>query len=263
MIEINLLPKEYQKRKFKLTLEKNTIFVIGVGVAALILLMAYSYLFQVMPIDKISKNIIAYQQEESKFDPQIAKIDSLNNLKERIITRMSAIDILDRDRGTWIDICSDLGSRVSDYLWITEFKQLIAESAPAIKPASVDESSEAKPTPKQAVPQVVSNVRRGTIKGQSFSLNSIATFIIKLKKSPYFDNIELTSIKLVEVQNAEAYEFVINSNLIFNRTEKTTTENVALAGNVGAGSQFYSYRLARSLVLWRDVWILKTPKTKY
>jgi len=239
MIEINLLPKEYQKRKFSLTLEKNTIFVLGAGVAVLILLAAYTYLFQVMAISKIDKNIIAYQQEESKFDPQIAKIDSLKNLNDRIIQRMSAIEILDRDRGTWIDICSDLGSRISDYMWITEFKQVIAVPVPSAKPILPDEGSETKSTAKPAaVPQVQSSVRKATIRGQSFSLNSIATFIIKLKKSPYFSDIELTSIKLLGENNAEVYEFAINGNLIFNRTEKQTTEDVALAGNVSAGAQF-------------------------
>jgi Tfp pilus assembly protein PilN len=241
MIEINLLPKEYQKRKFKLTLEKNTIFVIGVGVAALLLLSIYSYLFQVIPIGKIGKDIISYQQEEKKFDPQIAKIDSLDNLKKNMIARVSAIDILDHDRGLWIDICSDLGSRVSDYLWITEFRQLIAEAAVVAKPPAMDESGGEARKPVANTPAaapVVAINNRATIKGQSFSLNSIATFIIKLKNSPYFNNIELTSVKLVDVQGAEAYEFVINSNLIFNRTEKNTTENVALAGNVSTGSQF-------------------------
>jgi Tfp pilus assembly protein PilN len=240
MIEINLLPKEYQKRKFKLTLERNTIYVAATGVIALILLAAYSFLFQAMPISKIGKNIIAYQQEESKFDPQIAKIDSLKNLQKMIMDRLTAIDILDRDRGMWIDVCSDLGSRISDYLWVTEFRQVIPEQSLTAKSPNLDEGNEAKPGAKAAkpAPQVQSNIRRASLKGQSFSLNSIATFIIKLKKSPFFNSIELTTIKLIEQNNAEAYEFTINCNLIFNRTENQTSENIALAGNVGAGAQF-------------------------
>lgn len=239
MIEINLLPKEYQKRKFKFSLEKNTIYVVAAGVVVLILLAAYTFMFQVMPINKIGKNIIAYQQEESKFDPQIAKIDSLENLKELIITRMTAIDILDRDRGAWIAVCSDLGSRVTDYLWVTEFKQLMPEIAINPKPGTnPEEGSAAKPGAKPAGPQVDLNLRKATLKGQSFSLNSIATFIIRLKKSPYFNNIELMNIKLTEQNNAEAYEFTINCTLNFNGTENQTTDNIALAGNVGAGAQF-------------------------
>jgi len=235
MIEINLLPKEYQKRKFKFSLEKNTIYVVAAGVVVLILLAAYTFMFQVMPINKIGKNIISYQEEESKFDPQIAKIDSLENLKKLIITRMTAIDILDRDRGAWIAVCSDLGSRVTDYLWITEFKQLIPELAIGAKPSgNPEEGGAAKP----AAPQIDLSIRKATIKGQSFSLNSIATFIIRLKKSPYFTDIELMNIKLTEQNNAESYEFTINCNLNFNGTENQTTDNIALAGNVGAGAQF-------------------------
>ena len=239
MIEINLLPKEYQKRKFKFSLDKNTIYVVAAGVAVLILLAAYTFLFQVMPINKIEKNIIAYQQEESKFDPQIAKIDSLENLNKLIVERLTAIDILDRDRGAWIAVCSDLGSRLADYLWITEFKQLIPEVAVSPKaPTNPDDGSQAKSAPKPAGPQVNANIRKATLKGQSFSLNSIATFIIKLKQSPYFTDIELMNIKMTDQNNAESYEFTINCNLNFNGTENKTTDNIALAGNVGAGAQF-------------------------
>jgi Tfp pilus assembly protein PilN len=239
MIEINLLPKEYQKRKFKFSLEKNTIYVVAAGVVVLILLAAYTFMFQVMPINKIGKNIVAYQQEESKFDPQIAKIDSLENLQKLIMTRLTAIDLLDRDRGAWIAVCSDLGSRITDYLWITDFRQLMPEAVISPKPGTnPDEGIETKPKTKPVAPPVDLSIRKATIKGQSFSLNSIATFIIRLKKSPFFNGIELMNIKLTEQNNAESYEFTINCNLNFNGTEKQTTDNIALAGNVGAGAQF-------------------------
>ena len=243
MLEINLLPKEYQKRKFRLSLEKNAIYVVGAGVGVLVLLGAYSFLFQIMPVQKIGKQIITYQQEEANFKPQIAKIDSLNELKQRIVTRMTAIDILDRNRDIWIDICTDIGSRISDYLWLTEFKQLVAEAPATAKPVSSEEG-EARPAQPQKGPAlgpIVPELKKATIKGRSFSLNSIATLIVRLKKSPHFKNIELTSIKLIEDQTAEAYEFVINSNLMLSKTEKAGIEDPAgggLAGSMTAGSQF-------------------------
>jgi Tfp pilus assembly protein PilN len=92
--------------------------------------------------------------------------------------------------------------------------------------------------PRNRGPQVNANIRKATLKGQSFSLNSIATFIIKLKQSPYFTDIELMNIKMTDQNNAESYEFTINCNLNFNGTENKTTDNIALAGNVGAGAQF-------------------------
>jgi Tfp pilus assembly protein PilN len=241
MIEINLLPKEYQKRRFKVALEKNTLYVAAAGVAVLLLLAAYTVLFQVIPDKSINKKILSYQNEAANFAPQIAKIDSLNNLKQRILTRMSAIELLDHGRSTWINILGDLGSRVSDYLWVTEFKQLVVEVAPP-KPQVMVEGEGNPDQPKKVVPQVAApkaeQLKKATLKGKSFSLNSIATLIVRLKKSPYFGNIELTSIKLVEERNAEAYEFTINSNLYLNRTEQQSTEKAVIAGNESAGAQF-------------------------
>jgi len=240
MIEINLLPKEYQKRKFKLALERNAVYVVIGGFGLLLILAAYTVIFQVMPARKVVDTINKYQAEAERFAPQSAKIDSLNALKSAILTRMSAINLLDRNRTVYIDLLSDLGSRVTDYLWLSEFKQLIAEAPtqlPRQQSMSEDEPARQMAKSGQAAPPTT-QPRKATIRGKSFSLNSIATFIARLKNSPYLANVELTSVRLVDEKNTEAYEFNINGNLILEETKQGSTEGGIPPGNTAAGTAF-------------------------
>ena len=62
MIRINLLPKEYQKKKLSLSLEKNTIYVVAGGAAILVLLAAYSFFGQYMQASKLNGEIAKAQQ---------------------------------------------------------------------------------------------------------------------------------------------------------------------------------------------------------
>jgi len=221
MIEINLLPREYRKRKFQITLEKNTLYVIGAGVAVLILLAAYSMFFQVIPGNDLDKKIMAAREEAAKFDAEIKLVNELTEKKNLMIARMGTIKVLDRDRDAWIKVISDLGGRIPDYLWLTDFEY------------AVQGESEQTNVPSMA-----------TIKGKSFSINSLATFLIRLKKSPHLNNIDLVSIKLVEEQGGtdvgayEAYNFTINCDLLLSGTKNAQTEKILASGKLAAGSEF-------------------------
>lgn len=240
MIEINLLPKEYQKRKFKLSLEKNALYVIFGGIGVLAVLAAYTIFFLVLPAGKVSATIEKYKAEAERFAPQTAKIDSLNQLKQAILTRMSAISLLDRNRTVYIDLLSDLGSRVTDYLWLNEFKQLISEAPQQLpKQQSMGEEEPGRQSAKPAQAAApTTQPQRAILRGKSFSLNSIATFIARLKNSPYLANIELTSVRLVEEKNAEAYEFVINGTLILEENKQESTGSGTASGQNIAGTAF-------------------------
>jgi Tfp pilus assembly protein PilN len=195
MIEINLLPKEYQKRKFRVTLEKNTLYVIGSGLLVLILLSAYSVIFQVLPSRDLSKKINEARIEAQNYDSEIALIKELTEKKNLILARMRTIEELDHDRDLWVKVISDLSSRIPNYLWLTNFsKQATAETEQA---AAAD-----------------GGLWHSKIEGKSFSINSLATFLIRLKKSPYLENIEITKIELdLALQQAKAYNFAINCDL--------------------------------------------------
>jgi Tfp pilus assembly protein PilN len=221
MLEINLLPKEYRKRKFRLELEKNALLVIGAGLAALIILASYSVFFQVIPARALDKKIAAARAENQNYEREIKLVNALTDQKNLIIARMSTIEVLDHDREVWVNVIADLGSRVPDYLWLVGVE-------PATKGAT-----DAQATSRQT-----------SIKGKSYSINSLATFLIRLKKSPYLNNVSLISIRLVEEQlpegsgSYESYHFTINCDLTLSSTEETQTEKMMTTGKLAAGSEF-------------------------
>lgn len=218
MIEINLLPKEYQKKKFGIKLEKNTLYVISGGIAALIVLFAYSLLFQVMPANSLDKKIENARIEAAKYDSEISLIKELKSKKNLILSRISTIEMLDRNRDAWVNVISDLGSRIPNYLWLTGFEQASGET------------NENGPT-------------KTIISGKSFSINSLATFLIKLKKSPYLSNIEISTITLEEEMNedisVESYVFTFKCDLMLvGFEEMIDSEKTFIAGKQTAGSEF-------------------------
>lgn len=223
MIKINLLPKEYQKKRFSIALEKNSLYVIAGGISVLILLAAYSMFFQIIPANTLDKKIKQDRAEAKNYDAEIKLVNQLNAQKDLILTRMSTIEQLDRNREAWVNLISDFGSRLTDYLWLSRF----GGTAGSDKKAG-----------EQAVPG------KTIIEGRSFSINSLATFIIRLKRSPYLDNVNLVSVLLEEDQaddggeSYEAYHFVINCDLVLEGTDAVLTENKASADKLAAGSEF-------------------------
>jgi len=221
MIRINLLPKDYQRRKFSVALDKNTLYVISGGVALLILLAAYSFFFQILPVRSLDKEIQIARHEAESYNEQIKLVQELNGQKSLILTRMRTIEELDQNREAWVDVISDLGSRITDYLWLTNFG-----NAPLENPGGV-----AGPV-------------RTVLEGKSFSINSMATFLVRLKKSPYLKNIDLVSVKLEEEQlnmentSYEAYTFQISCDLSLGSTVAIETEKNVAADKLATGSEF-------------------------
>ena len=222
MIRINLLPKEYQKKKLSLSLEKNTIYVVAGGAAILVLLAAYSFFGQYMQASKLNGEIAKARAEASNYDKEIKLVNELNAQKDIILTRLGTIEQLDRNRSGWVKVISDLGSRITDYLWLTNFGVSGGDNAGQQQQAATS---------------------RTVIEGQSFSINSLATFLVRLKKSPYLQNVDLVSIELEEEKGAdgtqpyEAYNFVINCDLNMADDQVQTESNLA-SDKMASGSEF-------------------------
>ena len=223
MIRINLLPREYQKKKFSLSLERNTLYVIGGGVAILIILAAYSLFFQIMPINSLDRAIMTAKQDADKYANEIKLVNELNAQKDLILTRMGTIEELDRGREAWINLISDMSSRLTDYLWVTKFGM----------GGAGEQSQQAGAT------------SRTVIEGQSFSLNSLATFLVRLKRSPYLSDVELVSITLEEDRSGneggqpyESYHFTIQCDLVMADANATQTEENIPADKLATGSEF-------------------------
>jgi Tfp pilus assembly protein PilN len=218
MIEINLLPKELQYKRFALSVDKNVVFVIVGGLAIAALLAVYSFVLQAGKLSSLENDILQAENETAKYSAEIQKIEDISLKKTQILARMSAIQLLDQNRNYWVKLLEDLVRRVPDYVWLTSVEQNPAAGA------------------RSGTPGAQPAVAKSTIDGYSFSLNAFATFLVRLKKSDMFHDIELVSIKLEETDQAKAYSFKITCDFAMPELPAATTETAQSAP--AAGTQF-------------------------
>jgi Tfp pilus assembly protein PilN len=218
MIEINLLPKELQYKRFAVAVDKNMVIVLVGGLAVAALLVIYSFVVQASTLSGLNNDIQQAQTETARYSAEIQKIEEITLKKSQILARMSAIQLLDQNRNYWVKFLEDLVRRVPEYVWLTSLEENPAGSA--------------RPTAAGAPPPSA----KSSIEGYSFSLNAFATFLIRLKKSDIFYNIELTSIKLEETDKAKAYSFKITCNFAKQELPVATTDTAQSAP--AAGTQF-------------------------
>jgi len=200
MIEINLLPKDLQRKRLRFKLDKNIVLALSTCVGLLAVMLLYSYVFQAGKYSSLDKELAMARAETARYAPEIAKIDEISKKKEQILARMSSIQVLDHSREYWVSLMGDLAGRVPEYVWLTAIKQAPRAVAPAAN------ASTGAPAPPPAA--------KSSIEGYSFSLNALATFLVRLKKSSYFDKVEIASIKLQELDKASAYNFKLNCDLV-------------------------------------------------
>ena len=81
----------------------------------------------------------------------------------------------------------------------------------------------------------VPTMRSAEVEGYAFTLNALASFMIKMMRSDYFDEVELVSSDEVKFQDHKAYNFVLTCNLHY-LSEDHLRDMIAQASNTG-GSQ--------------------------
>jgi Tfp pilus assembly protein PilN len=209
MIEINLLPKEYRKRSTAFRFDKKWLYA-GGAVGMVILLLASLTLYKKHTIDNLDKKIVSVQRQRAALDKDVKLIDGLTDLKQKLLTRLAAIEKLDKNRGMWVAILEDVTNRVPELLWITD----LSEEAPQQNKAAARRRPGAA-NPRDLVQADTVEVqlpskRPAVIEGYAYTLNSIASFLVGMMKSDYFDDIELAYAKQETVQDVAAYNFKIN-----------------------------------------------------
>lgn len=202
MIEVNLLPKGYRKKAFNLSLGKTGVYL-AAGAAGIILMMFGITFFQMNQISELEQNIEKARHRASMLQKDIQMVDALVDIKGKISSRMRTIDKLDSHRSSWVRILEDLGRNVPEYIWLSRFEETSLDNKPA------DKSSDEAEKETNAIP----TVRQVEIEGYAFSLNSLASFMINMMRSDYFDEVELTSIDEVKFNEQAAYDFIISGNL--------------------------------------------------
>lgn len=209
MIEINLLPKELRKRGRTFTLGKSTLYLLGGG-AAIIALMILMTTFQSLKLKDLDKRIMEAERKREQLRENIQMVDAIGQLKTNILKRMAAIENLDKNRSTWIEVLQDLSDRVPEYVWLSSFKEA-HQAPPAVEKTPPDQ---AKVSP-DTLAQEQAFVSQVTIDGYSLSINNLAILMINLMRSDYFKNIELNFVKAEALKKQKIFTFQLSGDLLY------------------------------------------------
>ena len=197
MIQINLLPKEFRKKSGKLSFGKTGYYVIG-GVVGIILMIASVSFYQVMQLDELDKKMEVARFRTQQLQKDIAVVDALIDVKEKLVKRMEAVDVLDQHRTVWVKILEDLSRRVPEFMWLSLFEEYRGQKSPKDTTAVVASATLTRPI---------------NIEGYAFTLNSLANFMINLMRSNYFSDIEMASVEEIQIQEQKAYNYKVTAVL--------------------------------------------------
>lgn len=203
MIEINLLPKELKRKGRGFAFDKNLIYL-GMVAGILVALFVVLSIFQSFKLKALDKKIAEAKKRTEELRKTIEMVDALSDLKNKILQRMSAIETLDKNRATWVYVLEDLNQRVPDYLWLSLLKE---EGLASEAGAEVDT------TQKKA--SLLSPAKKVSMEGYTYSINSLALFLIQLMGSDYFKNMELQFVKKSEMEKQKSFSFGLSGDLIY------------------------------------------------
>ncbi|MCH7689998.1 MAG: PilN domain-containing protein [candidate division Zixibacteria bacterium] len=210
MIEINLLPKEFQKKRFNLSFGKSGAYA-AIGVIGILVMLAGVTLYQMQQLTSLDARIKIANKRAAMLKKDIKVVDALIDVKNKVKQRMAAVERLDSHRSTWVRILNDFAKIVPDFVWLGRIEEVSDKKDDKKKGAS---ASQNKATAKPAIAKGgLPTVRPVKIEGYAFTLNALASFMIKMMRSDYFDEVELTSTSEVTFENHKAHNFVINANL--------------------------------------------------
>ena len=207
MIEINLLPRELKRKGRVISFDKNLIYV-GAVAGVLVVLFVVVSIFQSVKLKGLDGKIAEANKRTEELRQTIQLVDALIDLKDKILQRMSAINTLDRNRATWVRILEDLNQRVPDYLWLSELREEKTVTQPQADEADTSVQSTPPPSPGEKVNKV-------NIEGYTYSVNSLAVFLIQLMSSDYFKNMELEFIKKSEMEKYKTFSFGLSGDLVY------------------------------------------------
>ncbi len=204
MIEINLLPKQLRRKGRGFAFNKNLIYL-GTAAGILVILFVAVSIFQSLKLKALDKKIAEAKKRTEEFRKTIELVDALIDLKDKILQRMSAIETLDRSRATWVYILEDLSQRVPEYLWLSALREEAVSESQA--EAKADTSIQQAITPISA--------RKVNLEGYTYSINSLALFLIQLMRSDYFRNMELEFVKKSEGEEQKTFSFGLSGELVY------------------------------------------------
>jgi len=197
-ININLLPKKFSKRSGGFSLGKHGVYTIIAAVGVLLMFGAVSA-WQLYKMDELRGQMQIARARTIQLEKDIQLVDALIDIKVKITNRLEAVERLDRHRSAWVKILEDMSKDVPDFIWLSKFTEIKK------KPAAAD-STAPRPT-------MAGEVKPAEIEGFGFTLNALASFMIKLMRSDYFDDIDLVNTEEFTFGKQKAYNFKLSCSV--------------------------------------------------
>lgn len=207
MIEINLLPKGYLKGSRGISLGKAGVYGVAGAIGIVIMLGAVS-MYQSMRLSDLEKDIERASQRASLLQKDIQLVDALTEVKAKISQRMMAVERLDRHRSVWVRVLSDVAANIPEFVWLSLYTEVGGSDKPVV---ATEDEGQAPVTTNVNGPEV----RQIELEGYAFTLNSIASFMINMMRSDYFDKVELKSSEETKFGTGKekAYRFVLAADV--------------------------------------------------
>jgi Tfp pilus assembly protein PilN len=197
MIEINLLPKQYKKRSGGLSIGKHGMYAVVAAVGIVLMLGAVT-LYQMHQVSELKGQMSIARARTMQLQKDIQLVDALTDIKAKITDRMDAVERLDRHRSSWVKVLEDVSKNVPDFVWLSNF----AEEKEQVKPAAANDT-----TTVSTQIQSIATAKRARIEGFTFTLNALASFMIKMMRSNYFDDVDLEKTEEITFGKQKAYNF--------------------------------------------------------
>ncbi|MCP4705492.1 MAG: hypothetical protein GY865_12895 [candidate division Zixibacteria bacterium] len=198
MIKINLLPKQYQKRSGGLSLGKQGKYAVA-AVVGVILLLGTITTYQTYQMSELEEQMKIARMRTEQLRKDIQLVDALTDIKGKITNRLQAVERLDRHRSAWVKILEEVARNVPEFVWLSSFTEM------AVNVSNPNDTT----TQVQTTP----SVRSVEVEGFTFTLNALATFMIKMMRSNYFDQVDMASVEEISFGEQKAYNFKLDCNV--------------------------------------------------
>ncbi len=220
MIKINLLPKQYQKRSGGLSLGKQGKYAIAAAFGVILLLGTVTS-YQTYQMSELEEQMKIARMRTEQLRKDIQLVDALTDIKYKITNRLEAVERLDRHRSAWVKILEEVARNVPEFVWLSSFTELGGNVS---KPN--DTTTQVQSTP---------SVRSVEIEGFTFTLNALATFMIKMMRSNYFDEVDMANVEEISFGEQKAYNFKLDCNVHYLSDEELEKILAQAAASSNAG----------------------------
>jgi Tfp pilus assembly protein PilN len=195
------------------------------AICGVVLMLGAVTLYQLHQMRELNGQMEIARSRTMQLEKDIQMVDALIDIKGKITNRMEAVERLDRHRSSWVRILEDFSRNLPEFVWLSSFTELKdkTQTQPAPQKSNVFASpGKQAPTPQpgsqqvQAAAPVDPNapaVKPAEIEGFAFTLNALASFMIKMMRSNYFEDIDLVYSKEIAIGKQKAYNFKLTCNV--------------------------------------------------